>query len=80
VAAVGLLLAGAIGAGQLWLARTIADRALERTEALVSDDQARAAAARSALDSAHRGSEAIYAMQTGLVAASALVLALRPRV
>jgi hypothetical protein len=80
VAAAGLLLAGAIGAGQLWLARTIADRALERTEALVSDDQARAAAARSALDSAHRGSEAIYAMQTGLVAASALVLALRPRV
>lgn len=78
-AAAALLLAGAIGAAQLLLARTIADRALERTEALVSDDQPRATSARAALDSTHRASEAAYAVQTGLVALAALILAPRPR-
>lgn len=78
-AAACLVIAGGIGAGQLWLARTIADRAVERTEALVSNDQARASAARAALDSAHRASEGAYALQTGLVTAAALILALRSR-
>lgn len=78
-AAVCLVVAGGIGAGQLWFARTIADRAVERTEALVSNDQARASAVRAALDSAHRASEGVYAVQTGLVAAAALILAPRSR-
>jgi hypothetical protein len=78
-AAAGLVVAGAIGGAQLALARTIADHAVERTEALVSDDQPRAAAARSALDAAHRASEAAYAAQTLLVAAAALILVPRPR-
>jgi hypothetical protein len=73
------VVAGAIGGAQLALARTIADHAVERTEALVSDDQPRAAAARSALDAAHRASEAAYAAQTLLVAAAALILVPRPR-
>jgi len=74
----GRVLAGVLAA-QLLLARTIADRALERTEALVSDDQPRATSARAALDSTHRASEAAYAVQTGLVALAALILAPRPR-
>ncbi len=78
-AAACLAIAGGIGAGQLWLARTIADRAVVRTEALVSNDQARASSARAALDSAHRASEGAYALQTGLVAMAALLLALRVR-
>ena len=74
-----LAIAGGLGVGQLWMARRIADRALERTEALVSDDQARAVAARSALDIAHRSSETAYAVQVGLVAVAGAMLARRPR-
>jgi hypothetical protein len=80
LAAAMLAIAGGLGVGQLWMARRIADRALERTEALVSDDQARAVAARSALDIAHRSSETAYAVQVGLVAMACAVLARRPRV
>lgn len=78
-AAACLVVAGGVGAGQLWLARSIADRAVERTEALVSNDPIRASAARAALDSSHRWSEGAYVVQTALVAAAALMLALRPR-
>ena len=74
-----LAFAGGGGAGQLWMARRIADQALERTEALVSADQARALAARQALDVAHRASEGAYAVQVGLVAVAGAMLARRPR-
>ena len=80
LAAAMLAVAGAAGAGQLWMARRIADRALERTEALVSGDQPRAASARAALDAAHRGSETGYALQVGLVAVASVILAWRSRV
>ena len=77
VAAFLLLAAAAIGAGQLVLARTIADRAVERTEALVSGDQARAAQARAALDGVHRVSEVAFSAQVFLVALGLLAV-IRP--
>jgi len=63
-AAACLLLASAAGAGQMVLARVIADRAIERTEALVSGDSARALEVRARLDSSHALSERIYGGQT----------------
>jgi hypothetical protein len=70
-----LLLASAAGAGQLVLARVIADRAIERTEALVSGESARAVEARSRLDAAHVWSERIYGGQTMLVMAGLILMA-----
>lgn len=77
LAAMCLLLASAAGAGQLVLARLIADRALERTGALVSGDSERAAQARARLDSAHALSERVYGAQTLLVAFG-MILMVRP--
>jgi hypothetical protein len=77
VAAWMLLAAAALGVGQLTLARTIAERAVARTEALVSGDAARATQARAALDQAHRASEAGYVAESALVAVG-LMLAARP--
>ena len=78
-AAVLLASAGGVSAAQLWKARRIADLALQRTEALVSGDRVKADAARAELDSAHRGSEAAYAAQVGMVAVACVALALRKR-
>ena len=77
LAATCLLLASAAGAGQLVLARVIADRALDRTEALVSGDSERAARARARLDSAHALSERVYGAQALLVAFG-MILMVRP--
>ena len=74
-----LAFAGAVGLGQLWMARGIAELALERTEAMVSGDSARADMARAALDARHRNSETVYAAQVGMVAVAAVLLARRPR-
>lgn len=79
-AAALLATAGGLGAVQLWKSRQIADLAVQRTEALVSGDRARADAARATLDVAHRSSETAYAVQVGLVATAGVALALRSRV
>lgn len=78
-AAALLLLAGGTGAAQLWMARDIAELALQRTEALVSGDRPRADAARAALDAQHRRSETTYAAQVGMVVVASVLLARRPR-
>jgi hypothetical protein len=78
LAALAMLAAAAIGAGQLVLARAIAERAVERTEALVSGDEVRATHAREALDRVHRASELAYGGQVVLVALGVL-LAVWPR-
>jgi hypothetical protein len=77
-AALTLLAAASVGAGQLVLARAIADRAMDRTEALVSGDAERAASARASLDQVHRVSEAAFGAQVFLVALGSLLSA-RPR-
>jgi hypothetical protein len=74
-AAAALMVAAAAGAGQMVLARVIADRAIERTEALVSGESDRASEARSRLDTVHVWSERIYGGQTLLVAAGLILLA-----
>lgn len=74
-AAACLLLASAACAGQMVLARVIADRAIERTEALVSGDPTRATEVRGRLDSAHALSERIYGGQMVLVAAGLALMA-----
>ena len=74
VSAAALLLAGLLGGGQLVLARTISGHAQQRTEAIVSGDQARAAEARSRLDAVHHWSERIYSGQAILVAMGMAVM------
>ena len=77
LAAICLLVAGVAGAGQMVLARVIADRAIERTGALVSGQADRAEGARARLDVAHVWSERIYAGQ-GLLVALGMILMVRP--
>lgn len=77
VAAAALLLASSMGAGQMVLAKRLADLALDRTGALVSHDQARADQARGELDTLHNWSEKIYGGQIIFVALG-MVLMARP--
>ncbi|MFM1830181.1 MAG: hypothetical protein RLZZ558_521 [Planctomycetota bacterium] len=72
--AVTLLMTAAIGVGQMVLARSIADHAVERTQAILSEDAERAAAARAELDRMHRRSERLYGLQGALLAASMLLV------
>jgi hypothetical protein len=77
LAAICLLVAGGAGAAQMVLARVVADRAIERTEALVSGQAELADGARARLDVAHAWSERIYAGQ-GLLVALGMILMVRP--
>jgi hypothetical protein len=77
VAAAALLLASSMGAGQMVLAKRLADLAMERTGALVSHDQAKADQVRGELDRLHDWSEKIYGGQIIFVALG-MVLMTRP--
>ncbi|MBU6210412.1 MAG: hypothetical protein KGR22_10935, partial [Planctomycetes bacterium] len=77
VAAAALLLASSLGAGQMVLAKHLADLAIERTGALVSHDQTRADQVRGELDRLHDWSEKIYGGQIIFVALG-MVLMARP--
>lgn len=77
LAATLLLLAGLAGVPQLLLSRRIAAHAVDRTEALVSGETARADQARTRLDTLHAWSERVYAGQALAIMLSMAVM-LRP--